>query len=197
MSKRVLIPVADGTEDIELVSITDILRRGDLKVTVASIMAGKNVALAHGLNIVADSLITDVSAKDFDAVLLPGGFAGSEAFGKSAVLGKFMHELKADGKLYGAMCAAPVLSLGPLGLLSDVATATCYPTMESKFPVTVKPSFDAVVRSGQCLTSRGPGTAMFFALAAVGILRSREVAKQLSKDLLLDHCPEVEQLLNL
>lgn len=197
MSKRVLVPVADGTEDIELSCLTDILDRGELKVTVASVMSAKQVKLAHGLHLTADALITDLSAKDFDAVFLPGGLPGANHLGACEPLKKIMHEMKADNKLYGAICASPVLALGPLGLLTDVASATCYPSLESKFPANVKHSLDCVVRSGNCLTSRGPGTAMFFGLAAVALLRSREVAKSLAKDLLLEGCPEVNVVLNL
>lgn len=197
MSKHVLVPVADGTEDIELSCLTDILDRGELKVTVASVMDKKEVKLAHGLKLTADALITDLSAKDFDAAFLPGGLPGANHFGSSEPLKKIMHELKAENKLYGAICASPALALGPLGLLADVATATCYPSMETKFPANVKPSLDCVVLSGKCLTSRGPGTAMFFGLAAVALLRSREVAKSIAKGLLLEDCPEVNVVLNL
>lgn len=192
MSKSVLVPVADGSEDIEFTALTDVLHRAELKVTVASVMGRKNVTLAHGLKLESDSLIGEESASKYDAVFLAGGFDGSSNFGKSEELKKFMHEMRAQNKLFGAICAAPVLSLAPLGMLEGVQKATCYPGMESKFPPTVKPSTDVVVKCGQCLTSRGPGTAIFFALAAVSLLRGKDVANQVAKGLLVDHFPETE-----
>ncbi|CCW61714.1 unnamed protein product [Phytomonas sp. EM1] len=197
MSKHVLVPVADGSEDIELSCLTDVLVRGGIKVTVASVMESVNVTLARGLKLVADALLKDLSASDFDAVLLPGGFDGSVNFGKSETLGKILHEMRRSDKLYGGICAAPVLSLVPLGALEGVKTATCYPGMESKFPAHINPSSDCVVKCGNCLTSRGPGTAMFFGLAAVALLRSSDVANQIAKDLLLDKYAEINTVLNL
>lgn len=191
MSKNVLVPVADGSEDIELSCLTDILARGEIKFTVASVMASKNVTLSRGLKLTADTLIQDVSANSFDAVLLPGGLPGADHLGKSEGLKKVMHEMRSQNKLFGAICASPVLALGPLGMLEGVKTATCYPSMEVKFPAHVKYSTDCVVKCGNCLTSRGPGTAMFFGLAAVALLRSKDIAQQISKDLLIDGCPEV------
>ncbi|EPY27784.1 4-methyl-5(b-hydroxyethyl)-thiazole monophosphate biosynthesis [Strigomonas culicis] len=192
MSKHVLVPVADGSEDIEFSAITDVLHRAELNVTVASVMGRKNVTLAHGLKLESDSLIGEESASKYDGVFLAGGFDGSNHFGKSEELKKFMHEMRDQKKLFGAICAAPVLSLGPLGMLEGVQRATCYPSMESMFPPTVKPSTDVVVKCGQCLTSRGPGTAIFFALAAVSVLRGKDVASAIAKALLVDHFPEAQ-----
>ncbi|CCW67990.1 unnamed protein product [Phytomonas sp. Hart1] len=194
MSKHVLVPVADGSEDIELSCITDVLVRGGLKVTVASVMESVNVSLARGLKLVADALLKDLSPNNFDAILLPGGLDGSLNFGKSEPLQKIIGEMRDDHKLYGAICAAPVLSLGAL---EGVKTATCYPGMESKFPSHIQPSSDCVVKCGNCLTSRGPGTAIFFGLAAVVLLRSADVASQVAKDLLVNQHAEMNTVLSL
>lgn len=197
MSKRVLVPAADGSEDIELACITNILARAEIKYTLASVMDAKNITLSRGLKLTADVLVKDVLAKDYDAVLLPGGLPGSEHLGKSESLKTIMHEMRDQNKLYGAICAAPVMALGPLGMLDGVHSATCYPSLETKFPPNVKPSLDCVVKCGNCLTSRGPGTAVFFGLAAVALLRSREVAEKIAKDMLLDHYPEMTTVLSL
>uniref|UniRef100_A0A0A9XGD9 Protein DJ-1 n=1 Tax=Lygus hesperus TaxID=30085 RepID=A0A0A9XGD9_LYGHE len=101
---------------------------------------------------------------------------GANHLGESHKLKTIMHHIREQNKLYGAICASPVLALGPLGMLNDVKKATCYPSLENKFPAHVQYVKDCVVKSGNCLTSRGPGTAMLFALAAVTLLRSRSVA---------------------
>lgn len=190
-----LVAVADGTEDIELSCITDVLVRGDIKVTVASVMESRNVTLARGLKLTADCLISEANAKSFDAAFLPGGLPGADYLGKSPALKSFLQELKSQNKLYGAICAAPVLSLGPLGMLEGVKTATCYPTMESKFPSFITPSTKNVVKCGNCLTSRGPGTSILFALAAVACLQSKEVAQKVAEGLLVQG-PAVDDALS-
>lgn len=189
-----LVPVADGSEDIEFATITDILTRADIDVTVASVMKNKEVTLSGGLKLTANCLLPEVSSKPFDGIFLAGGFAGSENFGKSEELKKFMQQHKAQNKLYGAICAAPPLSLGPLGMLEGVKTATCYPSLETKFPSFIKYSTKNVVKCGNCITSRGPGTAMLFALAAVACLRSKEAAQKISEGLLING-PAVDEVL--
>lgn len=196
MPKHVLVPAADGSEDIELSCITDVLARGDIKVTVASVMESERITLARGLKLTCDTMIGDVAPSTFDAVLLPGGMPGAEHLGKSDALKKALDEMRSTNKLYGAICAAPVVALGPLGMLDGVKTATCYPAMQSMMPPGITYSTNAVVKCGNCLTSRGPGTAMFFGLAAVALLRSREVAQQIAKDMLIDHYPEMEHVLS-
>lgn len=181
-----LVAVADGSEDIEFACIADILARGEVKVTIASVMESRNITLSRGIKVTADCLISEASASSFDAAFLPGGLPGAEHFGSSEGLKKFLLELKAQNKLYGAICAAPVLSLAPLGMLAGVKSATCYPGMEGKFPSSIVPSVRNVVKCGNCLTSRGPGTSMLFGLAAVACLRSKEVAKQVADGLLIE-----------
>lgn len=197
MTKHVLVPVADGSEDIELACLTDVLVRGNLKVTVASVMPDKKVTLARGLQLTANASIKDLSASSFDAVLLPGGEAGAKNLGKCEYLKKIMHEMRSQNKLYGAICASPVLALGPLGMLEGVQTATCYPGLESKFPSHVHAVTDSVVKDGNCLTSRGPGTALLFALAAVALLQSKETAKTIADALLISDTPSIDKYLSL
>lgn len=191
-----LVAVADGSEEIEFSCISDILARGGIKLTVASVMESRNVTLAHGVKLTADCKISEVTADGFDAAFLPGGLPGAEHLGKSEGLKKFMQDLKSQNKLYGAICAAPVLSLGPLGLLEGVKTATCYPTMESQFPSFITPSERNVVKCGKCLTSRGPGTSMLFGLAAVACLKSKDVALEIAKGLLMSG-PDVDEAVSL
>ncbi|KPA83070.1 putative 4-methyl-5(beta-hydroxyethyl)-thiazole monophosphate synthesis protein [Leptomonas pyrrhocoris] len=191
---HVLVAAADHSEDIELVCITDVLARAEIKYTLVSVTESKHITLARGIRVKCDALITEVSASDFDAVLLPGGMPGAETLGKSEALRKVMHEMRSQNKLYGAICAAPSMALGPMGLLEGVETATGYPGFEEKLPAGVKYSPRAVVRSGNCLTSKGPGTAIFFGLAAVSILKSPELAEKLAGMLLVDKMHEMDDV---
>lgn len=191
-----LVAVADGSEEIEFSCISDILARGGVNVTVASVMEQREVTLSRGLKFTADCKISEISGKDFDAAFLPGGLPGSEHLGKSEGLKRFLQDLKSQNKLYGAICAAPVLSLGPLGMLEGVKTATCYPSLESKFPSFITPSMKNVVKCGNCLTSRGPGTAMLFGLAAVACMKSKDIALEVAKNLLLSG-PDVDEAISL
>ncbi|KAL7696844.1 4-methyl-5(beta-hydroxyethyl)-thiazole monophosphate synthesis protein [Lotmaria passim] len=189
---RVLVVAADYSEDIELVCITDVLARAAISVTLASATASKHIVLSRGIRVECDALITEVAAGDFDAVLLPGGMPGAETLGKNETLKALMHEMRSQNKLYGAICAAPAMALGPMGLLEGVETVAGFPGFEEKIPAGVKYSESAVVRSGNCLTSRGPGTAIFFALAAVSILKSPELAEKLAGMLLVDKMSEMD-----
>ncbi|GET90679.1 4-methyl-5(beta-hydroxyethyl)-thiazole monophosphate synthesis protein, putative [Leishmania tarentolae] len=191
---NVLVVAADHSEDIELISIIDVLSRAEIKVTLASVMESKSITLAHGVNVQCDALIGEVSADNYDAVLLPGGMPGSVHLGNSEALKKILHDARLGKKLYGGICAAPVVSLAPMGLLDGVDTATCYPGFEDKLPSSVKYSTNAVVKSGNCLTSRGPGTAIYFGLAVVSILKSPDLAERLAKAMLVDQSKEMDDV---
>ncbi|KAG5472298.1 hypothetical protein LSCM1_03697 [Leishmania martiniquensis] len=194
---HVLVVAADDSEDIELVSIIDVLARSSIKVTLASVMESKHIKLAHGTKVVCDVLIGDVTADEYDGVLLPGGMPGAVHLGNSEGLKKILHKTKASGKLYGAICAAPAVALGPMGLLDDVPTVTCYPGFEEKLPSSVSYSTKAVERSGNCLTSRSPGTAIYFALAAVSLLKSPDLANNIARVMLVDQTKEMDDVRSL
>ncbi|CAJ1010530.1 putative DJ-1/PfpI family [Leishmania naiffi] len=169
----------------------DVLSRGAMKVTLASVMESKCITLAHGTNVKCDVLVGEVSATDYDAVLLPGGMPGAVHLSNSVALKKILQEMRMGKKLYGAICASPAVVLAPMGLLEGVESVTCYPGFEEKLPSSVSYSTSAVVKSGNCLTSRGPGTAIYFGLAAVSVLKSPDLAEKLAKDMLVDQTKEM------
>ncbi|AYU80876.1 protein of unknown function - conserved [Leishmania donovani] len=191
---NVLVVAADHSEDIELISIIDVLSRAGIKVTLASVMESKSITLAHGVNVMCDALIGEVSAVEYDAVLLPGGMPGAVHLGNNEALKKILQNARVGKKLYGGICAAPAVALAPMGLLEGVDTVTCYPGFEDKLPSSVKYSTNAVVKSENCLTSRGPGTAIYFALAVVSILKSPDLAERLAKAMLVDHSNEMNDV---
>src|SRR5690606_29564650 len=117
MAKRALVPIADGTEEIEAVCVIDTLRRADVDVTVASVMGRLQVTAARETKLVADVLIEDCADQVYDLVALPGGIPGAEHLRDSEVLTAILRAQAGAGKLYAAICAAPAVALHTHGLL--------------------------------------------------------------------------------
>lgn len=171
MEKTVLVPLADGTEELEAVAIIDILRRAGAKVTVASVTGSRQVTASRGVVIVADTLIEACTQKDYDLVVLPGGMPGAEHLRDSAQLIDILTRQRDNSRWYGAICASPAVVLEPHGLLNG-RRATCHPAFVDR--LTNRDHVESrVVADGNCLTSRGPGTAVEFALALVEGLYGR------------------------
>lgn len=181
MSKKVLVPIADGSEEIEAVCIIDTLRRAGADVTVASVSGG-TIEASRGVVIVADSLIGDCAGLEYDLIALPGGMPGSEHLRDSEVLKDMLLKQKDAGRMYAAICAAPAVVLEPFGLLGG-KKATCYPTMMDQ--LTCETLDQEVVVDGNCVTSQGPGTALRFAVRLVEELMGKDKAHEVGKGLLL------------
>ena len=178
-----LIPIADGSEDIETVTLIDVLRRAGVEVTVASVTGTPDIVAARGTRIRADALIDDVMAQDFDLIVLPGGMPGAKALADSKKLIDKLHGQRDSGRLYGAICAAPAVALAPHGLLDGVA-ATGHPAFTDALPDKSRME-ERVVHDGQCLTSRGPGTALEFSLTLVETLCGRETRDAVASPMVL------------
>ena len=181
--KRVLVPIADGSEEIETSCITDTLVRAGAEVTVASVEATTTCTMSRGLKIVADALVTDVSG-DWDLVALPGGMPGAERLRDSDALDAILRKQDARRAPLAAVCASPAVILKSKGLI-DGRRATCYPAppfVEALGDV----SDGAVVRDGHVTTSRGPGTSLKFALDLVDQLYGPEKAEELRAQMLVD-----------
>lgn len=179
-SKKVLVPVADGTEPMEAVITIDVLRRSGADVTVASVEKGKIcVDACWGVKIVADSLIFDASDDQFDLIALPGGMPGSATLRDSEVLEGMVRKHVKDGGFISAICAAPAVALGSWGLLRGLK-ATCYPSFMEKLSSDAIAMESRVVHDGQAITSRGPGTAIEFSLALVEQLYGKDKAQEVA-----------------
>ena len=181
--KRVLVPIADGSEEIETCCITDTLVRAGAEVTVASVEATTTCTMSRGLKVVADALVTDVSG-DWDLVALPGGMPGAERLRDSDALDAILRKQDARRAPLAAVCASPAVILKSKGLI-DGRQATCYPAppfVEALGDV----SDGAVVRDGHITTSRGPGTSLKFALDLVDQLYGPEKAEELRAQMLVD-----------
>ncbi len=179
---KVLIPVADSVEDIETVTIIDVLRRAQMDVTVASIHDRKQVTAARGVRIEADCLLSDCAGKNWDLIALPGGMPGAEHLSNHAPLIELLKAQAGSGKLYAAVCASPAVVFARHGLLSN-KHATCYPSMQEQLPDSRRAA-EAVVIDGNCITSQGPATAMAFSLALVEALAGKDLRDKLAGALL-------------
>ena len=109
MQKTVLVPVADGTEELEAVAIIDVLRRAGATVTVASVTGARKITASRGVVIVADTLIGTCTEKNYDLVVLPGGIPGAEHLRDSAELIGILKHQREKERLYGAICASPAV----------------------------------------------------------------------------------------
>ena len=174
MSKKVLVPIANGTEEIEAVCIIDVLRRAEASVTVASV-GDLQVTASRGVKLVADRLIADCLGETYDLVVLPGGMPGAENLRDSKELETILRRQRQEERLYGAICASPAVVLQHHGLL-DYHRATCHPNFVGQLKNTDLVDSRVAV-DGICITSRGPGTALEFALKLVELLYGQEKAQ--------------------
>lgn len=179
---RVLIPIADGSEDMETVIIADVLRRAQLEVCLASVVPGRRLITAsRGVKIEADALLDECIDKDWDLIALPGGMPGAVHLHDSADLTRLLRR-QIDRDLWlAAICAAPAVVLGRQGLIPR-ATATGFPGTQAELATQVaRVVQDPVVVHGKLITSQGPGTAMAFALTLVAHLCGAAKARDLAR----------------
>jgi 4-methyl-5(b-hydroxyethyl)-thiazole monophosphate biosynthesis len=168
---RVLLPLAEGFEEIEAVTVVDLLRRAGIEVRTAS-LAGRQVTGSHGIRIEADITL---DAAGYDMIVLPGGMPGADHLKNDARIVSLLQRFAAAGRYTAAICAAPGV-LAHAGLLEG-RTATSFPGFlrpDSAPGLTLADA--AVVVDGTVITSRGPGTAIEFSLALIELLVDRETA---------------------
>jgi protein deglycase len=183
---HVLVPIANGSEEIEAVTIIDTLVRGGVKVTSATVHSDDlQVVCSRGVKLVADRFIKDCAADVFDMIVCPGGMPGSEHLRDSADLTRMLKAQKERGAWVGAICAAPAVVFKSHGILDASTPATGYPA--EKFKTAIGSQYDGtstVLVSGRVVTSQGPGTAMAFSLKLIELLVSKEKAAAVAKEML-------------
>jgi len=168
---RVVVPIAQGSEELEAVTIVDLLRRAQIEVVVAGLHDGP-IRCARGTVLVPDQPLDAVLTQDFDMVILPGGQPGATNLENDPRVISLLQKMVADGKYAAAICAAPKV-LAVAGVL-DGKSATGFPgSMDTTMFPKVRLQSGAVVRDGKIVTSRGPGTAMDFALMLIELLVNR------------------------
>lgn len=172
LTPKVLIPLATGCEDLESVTLIDLLRRGNIEVTTAS-LDDKPVTCARGTVIIADTTLNEVINDSFDLMVLPGGLPGADNLNADPRIHQLITRLSNEGKLIGAICAAPKV-LVENGVLNG-KKATAYPGALNALDLSnVELNDKAIQIDGRVITSMGPGTAMDFALTLIELLIDKE-----------------------
>ena len=165
---RVLMPLAEGFEEIEAVTVVDLLRRAGIEVHTAA-LGRREVTGSHGITVVADIGLDDAVAADYEMIVLPGGMPGADHLKKDARVVALLQQFASSGRYTAAICAAPGV-LAHAGLLEGRA-ATSYPGfLKPDSAPGIRLREDAVVIDGKVVTSRGPGTAVPFALSLIELL---------------------------
>ncbi|MGD8235110.1 MAG: DJ-1/PfpI family protein [Chromatiales bacterium] len=165
---RVLVPLAQGCEELEAVTVIDLLRRAGVDVVTAG-LDDQPVTASRGVRLIPDALLADVMEEDFDMIVLPGGLPGAEHLDQDERIHALLTSMSKSGRFTAAICAAPKV-LANAGLL-DGKSATSYPGIIDAMELeNTKVLQDPVVVDGKIVTSRGPGTAMDFALALIELL---------------------------
>ncbi len=180
--KNVLVPLSNGTEEMEAVIVVDMLRRAGCSVTVAG--DGNVVVCSRGVRIVPDVLIDDIGDDEtYDAIVLPGGAQGVSHFIANHHLQQILERHRSAKRLIGAICAAPVV-LHEFGLLDQGAVLTSHPSVADVLaPYTY--TLDRVAVDGRLVTSRGAGTAFEFALTLIRQLAGETIATRVATDIVM------------
>ena len=175
---RILVPLAEGFEEIEAITVIDILRRAGIE-TVTAALKKNPVTGSHGIPVTADKLLDD--AGDFDAIVLPGGLPGSTNLRDDHRIISIIKKINAAGGLTAAICAAPIV-LSEAGILKN-KNFTCYPGHEK----TIKEGIhidETVVSDGLIITGKGAGPAPLFALKIVEFLKDKETADRIKEQII-------------
>jgi len=186
---RVIVPLAEGFEEIEAVTIIDILRRAGVEVQSAYLndeFANNLVLGANGITIEADIPLNTAFADEYDMIILPGGWGGTNRFAENQTVQNLLKEFKAKERWIAAMCAAPY-ALHTAGVLSK--KYTCYPSVEEQ----IRPEDrvdERVVIDERVITSQGPATAICFALEIARVLAGEENFKSVKAGTLASYCQE-------
>lgn len=179
--KNVSVFLANGFEEIEGLTVVDILRRAGMETKSVSVTNERVVEGAHGICVSADVLFEEMDFRETEMLVLPGGMPGTLNLQEHAGLMKLLSTYKEAGKYVAAICAAPSI-LGKLGIL-DGKRACCYPSFEEKL-TGAKVVKDPVVLDQNVITSRGMGTAIPFALKLVEVLCGAEKAEEVRKSII-------------
>jgi protein deglycase len=178
---RILVPLAQGCEELEAVTITDLLTRAGFEVVTAG-LDERPVKASRGMTLLPQTTIERVLDEAFDMIVLPGGQPGATHLNEDPRIHQLLKRLSDEGHYTAAICAAPKV-LADAGLLAG-KRATAYPgTFDDTQATGVSATEERVVRDGQVVTSRGPGTAMDFALELIELLAGKAKRDQVEQGL--------------
>lgn len=176
---KIIVPIANGFEEIEAISVIDICRRADIEVTIAAVEQIETTG-AHNIKIKADCMINEVN-DEFDMIVLPGGLPNAFTLAENEKVQSLLKNMKEKKKKIAAICAAPY-ALHKANVLNH--NYTCYPSFEEKIRLDGYHKDDMVVIDDDVITSKGPATATTFALELVRALKGDEVYSNIKKGVL-------------
>ncbi len=180
---KVLIFLADGHEEIEALTVVDLLRRAGIDITMVSMNPDRNVTGSHNIRINADITLAEADFDSADMLVLPGGMPGTLNLEANELLMSKVEDFNNAGKYIAAICAAPTV-FGHKGLLKG-RKACCYPGMHDQL-TGAEVSFDKVCADGNIITSRGLGTAIEFALMIISRLSGQAVADKIANSVVYE-----------
>ena len=182
-SKKVGMMVANGYEEVEMLTVVDLLRRAGMTCDIISVTGGKELTSSHKVTVIADLLYEEADFDSYDALVIPGGMPGTTNLGAHAGVCEQLKKAHADGKLIAAICAAPTV-FGKLGLLEG-KKAICYPGMEDQLTGAIV-TYEPAVRDGNIITSRGMGTAIDFGLEILAYYEGRDEVAALAEKIVYE-----------
>lgn len=179
---KILIPFADGFEEIEAVTNVDVLRRVGIEV-ISVTLNNKIVKGAHNIEFLTDCHISEINIEDFDGIILPGGMPGATNLRESKEVLNILKELDRKNKLIAAICAAPIV-LKEADIIENI-NITSFPGFEDELK-SGNYLRERVVVDGNVITGRGPGVTLEFAIAIVDYLLGDNVSKKVKKDMIVN-----------
>lgn len=181
---KVYLFLADGFEEIEALTVVDLMRRASIDITMVSVTGRKQVTGSHQIVVMTDELFEEVDFSEADLLVLPGGMPGTTHLMKHEGLDRLLTDFHGKGKALAAICAAPSV-LGSKGLLEG-KKAICYPGFEENlFGATIQN--DSVVSDGNITTSKGMGTSIDFALSLIRSIKGEEESKRIATSIQYQH----------
>ncbi len=181
---RALVLLAEGAEEIETVTIVDVLRRGDVEVTLAGVAGSRPVRCSRGVVLVPDAPLLEVSGR-FDLLALPGGAEGARRLAADAAVGRLLRAFEADGRLVAALCAAPV-ALAAHDVFAG-RQMTCHPSVVKDVEPHGRMAPGPVVEDANLVTAQGPGSALLFALTLLRRLIGEARTEDVRAPMMLPH----------
>lgn len=191
MQKKAIVLLASGFEEIEAVTPIDVLRRAGVHVSIVGLGA-QTIAGAHGISLKADEVLderltveVEKATRMLDMLVIPGGGPGADNLAASELVARLVHAQAKAGRWIAAICASPAVVLAKTGVLNN-RQVTCYPGYEDFFAkaAEITPRTERVIRDGSIITSRGPGTALEFALELARVLAGDATADKLTAGML-------------
>ena len=183
MTSRALITLAEGIDDLQSITLVDVLRRAGIEVVLASIEGRRMLTCARGTRLTADAMLVDLLAQPFDLIVLPGGAVGAQHLAAHQPLAQLLKDQATAGRLFAGIAEAPALALQTFGVLRQ-RRMTCLPSASHQLSGCTFVDQPVVV-DGNCITAQGSGAALPFALALVEALCGKAARAAVAGELLV------------